>query len=285
MNKGVKMMLLAGLAFAGMNVLIKFIPHIPALEIVVFRSVISLLISVYAIRRKKIPYFGKNKPILFLRGAFGSVGLIFFFYTLQMMPLASATVIHYTSPVFTSLIAIAILGERFSKKQALFFSLSLAGVFLVYGYDVRVPLQGFIMGLTAAFASASAYNCIRKLKNTEDPNVIILYFPMVALPVSLTILLSFNIWVNPMGWDWLYLILIGLLTQIAQFTMTLAYQNEHASKMAPISYAGVLYALIFGFLFFGETFNWKVMIGMGLVLAGVLLNIFYKKSEFENLKV
>lgn len=272
-------MLLAGLAFAAMNVLIKLIPNIPPLEIVVFRSFISLVISLWAIKRSKISFFGNNKPVLLLRGFFGSIGLIAFFYTLQNMPLAAASVIHYTSPIFTGIIAVVVLKETMRPLQYLFFAISIIGVFTVYGFDMRVDTEGLIIGLIAAIASASAYNCIRKLQLTENPNVIILYFPLVALPVSALLIAYLNNWVWPVGIQWFYLLLIGLLTQIAQYSMTIAYQNEKATKIAPISYVGIIYALGFGFVFFDELFNWKVLIGMFLVLFGVLLSVFIKLDK------
>ena len=271
------MMLLAGFAFAAMNVLIKLIPAIPALEIVVFRSVISFVISFWAIKRAKISLFGNNKPILVLRGVFGSIGLIAFFYTLQHMPLAAASVIHYTSPIFTGIIAMVLLKEKMNTQQYVFFFISIIGVFTVYGFDLRVDFAGMSIGLLAALASAAAYNCIRKLQLTENPNVIILYFPMVALPVSACLILWMDSWVWPQGWDWFYLLLIGLLTQLAQYGLTIAYQNEKATKIAPISYVGIVYALVFGYFLFDETFDWKVLLGMFLVLLGVILNIFQSR--------
>lgn len=274
------MMLLAGFAFAAMNVLIKLIPAIPALEIVLFRSFISFVISFWAIKRAKINLFGNNKPILVLRGVFGSIGLIAFFYTLQNMPLAAASVIHYTSPVFTGIIAMVLLKEKMNTRQYVFFFISIIGVFTVYGFDLRVDFAGLSIGLLAALSSAAAYNCIRKLQLTENPNVIILYFPLVALPVSVCLILWMDSWVWPTGWDWFYLLLIGLLTQLAQYGMTVAYQNEKATKIAPISYVGIVYALVFGYFLFDETFDWKVLLGMFLVLLGVLLNIFQSRFVF-----
>ena len=137
------------------------------------------------------------------------------------------------------------------------------------------------MGLLAALSSAAAYNCIRKLQLTENPNVIILYFPLVALPVSITLLLFLGNWVWPSGWDLFYLLLIGLLTQLAQYGLTIAYQNEEATKIAPISYVGIVYALSFGYFLFDESFDWKVLLGMLLVLMGVILNIFQSRFKLN----
>ena len=73
---------------------------------------------------------------------------------------------------------------------------------------------------------------------------------------------------RPDGLQWLYLLLVGVLTQIAQYFMTRAYQTEEVNKVASVSYLGIFYALIFGWVFFSETFNLQTYLGMAVVLAG-----------------
>jgi len=104
--------------------------------------------------------------------------------------------------------------------------------------------------------------------------VIIFYFPLVTLPLS-SIYLLFD-WVAPVGWDWMWLLLIGLSTQFAQYFMTKSYQSEDLSKVASLNYIGIIYALGFGYIFFDESYDWLVYVGMGVVLTGVILNIWYK---------
>ncbi len=268
-------MLLATLTFSVMNVCVKLIPHIPAIEIIVFRSAVSLAVSYAMLKRLRVPLFGNNKKLLLARGAFGAVSLSLLFTTFHNMPLASAVMLHYLAPVFTAIITFYVLGERVYKIQWLFFSLCFVGILMIKGYDPRVPLPYFVMGVVAAFLSGCAYTCIRKMKASEHPLVIVFYFPLVALPVALAV--SVFYWVPPTGTDWLYLLAIGLLTQVAQVYMTKAYQAEVASRVASVNYTGAVYALFFGLLFFNETFNLMVMAGMAVVLTGVVLNINAKR--------
>ncbi len=263
-------MLLAGVFFALMNVSVKYIPHIPAIEIILFRSIFSLVFSYIFLKNQKIYVFGNNKKLLIIRGIVGSIGLITFFYTLQKIPLASAVTIQYLSPIFTTILGIFLVKERVRPIQFLFFAISFAGVVLVQGFDARVNWLYAAIGLISALFSGLAYNVIRRLKNTEHPLVIIFYFPLVTLPVAG--LISYFNWVNPVGWDWAILLWIGICTQTAQYFMTVAYQNANVSKISSLTYIGIVYALIFGFFFFGETYNAMAYAGMGLVLLGVILN-------------
>lgn len=279
-TKGIIYMLFAVFAFSIMNLLVKYLPHISPMEIILFRSSISFVICVVGLKIQKVKGLGTNKPVLFLRGLFGGTALFLFFTTIQNMPLASAITLHYLAPIFTAIIAWLILGERLVLLQWLFFLMSFVGVAMVKGFDERVEPLYFVMAIIAAFFSGCAYNCIRKLKTSENPLMIILYFPLVTLPIT-SLYCIFYDWTTPVGWDWLYLFLIGILTQIAQFYMTKAYQIEEAARAASVSYTGIIYALGFGFLFFHEVFNIWVSIGIGLMLLGVILNVTFKKVKKE----
>lgn len=259
-----------------MNVAIKLVPHIPAVEVIFFRSVISLVMSVVALKAQKVPVFGNNKKILIIRGLAGTGGLVLFFTTLQHIPLASAVTLMFISPVFTTILGIWIVKEPVKWLQWLFFGVSFGGILMIQGFDIRVSTGMAVFGLGAAFASGIAYNMVRKLKTSEHPLVIVFYFPLVALPISGAYSL-FN-WVQPTGWDWFYLLVVGVLTQIAQYFMTKAYQSEEISKVAHIQYLGILFALGYGWVFFGETFNFLTYGGMTLVLLGVIFNLLYKQQ-------
>lgn len=264
-------MLLAGMFFACMNVAVKFLPHIPAIEIILFRSMFSFVFTYLVIRKKNIPLFGNNRKLLTIRGIVGSIGLITFFYTLQKIPLASAVTIQYLAPIFTSVLGIFIVRERVKPIQFLYFGIAFCGVLVIEGFDPRIDKIYLAIGVASALFSGLAYNVIRKLKNTEHPLVIVFYFPLITTPVAA--LISYFDWVKPLGWDWLFLLAIGIFTQFAQYFMTMAYQNANLSKIASLTYLGIIYALVFGFIFFDETYNLLTYTGMLLVISGVILNV------------
>ena len=83
----------------------------------------------------------------------------------------------------------------------------------------------------------------------------------------------------PVGEEWLILLLIGVLTQIAQYFMTKSYQSEELAKVANINFIGIIYALGFGYVLFDETFNMMTYLGMTAVLIGVVLNVIFKNKK------
>lgn len=197
-----------------------------------------------------------------------------FFITLQNIPLASAVTIQYLSPVFTAIIAVFVLGERMKPIQWLFFAIAFLGVALIKGFDERVSLLYLGLGVVSSICAGAAYNCIRLVKDTDHPLVVVLYFPMVATPIMLV--LTYFDWVMPIGRDWILLLLLGVFTQIGQVFMTKALQSERANMVASLKYLGSLYALGFGYFIFDETYGAFSLLGILLVLSGVLLNVGLK---------
>ncbi|MFD2555852.1 DMT family transporter [Sphingobacterium tabacisoli] len=274
-DKSVQHMLLAGFFFAIMNVCVKYVTHLPTLEVVLFRSVFSLIVTYYLLRKNNIPPLGKNIGTLTLRGIAGCLGLIGSFYTLQHIPLASAVTINYLSPFFTAILGIFIVKQKVRAIQFLYFAISITGVILLKGFDFRISTLDLIIGLGAAFFAGVAYNMIAKAKNDEHPLVIIFYFPLLTIPVAAVYCLYD--WVTPIGIDWFYLLLIGVFTQLAQYYMTLSYQTANLAKVASLNYLGVIYALGFGYFIFDESFNTMSFVAIGIILIGVFLNLFDQK--------
>lgn len=268
-------MLLATFLFSCMNVLVKFVSHIPAVEIVFFRCVVSLSMSYVVLKSQGVYLWGNNHRLLIARGLSGAVALVLYFVLLQQIPLATAVTLQFLSPIVTAFLGVLLLGERVRRWQWLFFLISFGGMLVINGFDTRISTVHLLMGIVAAVGSGLAYTIIRKLSQREHPLVIVLYFPLVTMPI-VGLYSAFH-WVMPQGWDWAFLLGIGTFTQFAQYFMTKAYQAEEVSKVANLKYLSIIYALSFGFIFFDETFNVMTYAGMALVLAGVVLNVWYKQ--------
>jgi drug/metabolite transporter (DMT)-like permease len=272
---GVRYMLLATFLFSLMKVCVKMIPDIPAVEIILFRSVISFIISFIGIKSMGISPWGTNKGLLVLRGVCGALSLMLYFVLIQQIPLATTYTLLYLAPVFTTILGIWLVKEKVLPLQWVFFLVSIAGVLMVTGFDIRVEPLHLAIGIGSSLSSAVAYNVIRKLKTSEHPLVIILYFPLVTTPIAAVY--SWFVWKQPVGWEWFWLVMVGIFTQFAQYFMTKAYQREDLSVISSLSYLGIVYGLGFGFLF-GENFNLLTYLGMASVVVGVVMNIWWKKK-------
>lgn len=270
MNSGVKHIIIAGVFFAAINALVKYYSHIPAIEIVFFRSVVTLFLSSIWLYKTRASLFPKATPLLIARGVAGGLALILYFSTLQTMPLATAVTILYLAPIFTLIFATFIVKEPPKKWQWPFMFLGFFGAAIMKNFDPRISSMDLLKGLVAAMFAGLAYNIIRLLKGKAHHQLIIFYFPLITIPLTLPWL--YKEWVTPSLTDLFGLIAIGIFTQIAQVHMTQAYMEEKASKIGHFNYLTSLYAVICGVIFFGEVLNFASILGMVLIMLGVVIS-------------
>lgn len=263
-------MVISTLCFAVVNICVKFLQHIPAHELVFFRSLISLSISVVMVKQAGIKFFGNNKKWLIGRGLFGSSALFLFFLTLKELPLAIATTVQYLSPISTIFFATFLMKEKVKPVQWSFFTLAFVGVLMMKGLDDTVSWLYLGIGLLSALLSGVAYNCIMKCRDTDKPITVVLYFPLVAIPVMGAMCL-FS-WENPQGYDWLLILVMGIVTQISQLAMTKALHTEYSNRVMPFKYLGSIYAILIGYFVFDEVLGWLSFAGIVVVVSVILIN-------------
>ena len=268
-------MFLSTLAFSLANILVKQVSHIPAMEVVFFRCVGASAFCFVGLYRANADWIGSNRKILILRGLFGTTALYLFFTTLQNIPLASAMTIQYLSPIFTSVIAIFLLSEKVRNMQWLFYAIAFSGVLLIERFDPRISPFYLAIGIISAFCSGVAYNLVRSLRGKEHPLTVVLHFQSVGA-IAGFISLFFE-WRTPNGLDWVYLLLIAVLSQLGQVFLTSALQKEAVAGVAIVNYTGLVYALLVGSVWFGESQPAESFAGMLLVVFGVLLSVFYSR--------
>lgn len=271
---GVCYMFVATFLFAWMTVFVKMLDRIPAMEIVLFRSLIALVLCLYPLRRAGIPVLGTRRGLLVARGLAGAVSLGMNFWLVQQIPLATASTLTYLAPIFTMLIGIWFVGERVRPIQFLLFGLSFAGVVIVQGFDPRISPLHLGVGITTSLVMGIAYNCVRKLSGSEHALVIMLYFPLMTLPVAG--LWSALNWVQPQGVEWLIILGVGLSAQMAQYCLTRSYQLAEIATVSIVNYSGIVFSILLGIVIFGEHFNLPTYAGMVLVLLGVVCNVLLK---------
>jgi len=276
-------MLLSALGFALMSACVKLANQqgIPVLEIVAARALISCLLSYADIRRQGISPWGNNKVLLLARGLVGSLALICVYYSLTTLPLAEATVLQYLHPIFTAIIAFLFLKEAIQRSTLACILLGIIGLICITRPVDFLQAQGSIppLSLAAALAgalgSAIAYVIVRKLSQSESPSVIILYFPMMALPISLIAL--GDDFVMPNLHAAIYLLFVGIFTQVGQIGLTKAMQSESAGKATAYSYIQVVFAGLLGWLLFGELPDIWVVAGALCIISGAIINVLGKR--------
>ena len=267
-------MLTSVVLYTTANLCVKELSHLGTFQLVFLRSAVSLVLCIAYLKRAGISLFGNNKRWLVLRGLMGIIGLSGFFHTVRHIPLASATVIQYFSPVFTVLLALMFMKERVHKWQWFFLGSALVGIVMVKGFDPRVSWGMWGLGLMSACCAAVAYLATMKCRDTDHPVGVVIWFHLLAVPIMGT--LSWGEWTPMAETDWGLAMAIGVLSIAAQVLMTVALHNEEAGMVMPFKYLGAVLALAIGWWGYGEAMSTLSLIGMALVVLSISANTVLK---------
>lgn len=250
--------------------------RLPNQEIVLIRGILTLAFTWAMVRRARVATRGTRPLMLMMRGLFGFGALSCLYYAVVHLPLADATVLQYTNPVWTALLAAWFLGERMRRVEVLLVLCSLLGVvviarptFLFGAGEARLDLFAVGVALAGATMSAAAYVMVRKLSRTEHPLTIIFYFTLVTVPAAIPGTIAVAVWPTPR--EWLLLLGIGAAAQAGQVYLTRGLQLEPAGRATGAAYMQVVFAATWGALFFGEIPDAWVIAGATIILASTLL--------------
>ena len=278
-KKAIKYMLISTLAFACMNSTVKYLNDVNTYQIVFFRSLGSLFFTLGFLLKNKIPIIGKNNKLLISRALAGTTSMVLFFMSIKYLSIGTAVSLRYIAPIFSAVFAVFILKEKIKPLQWLFFFISLVGVFILKGFDNQINTIGLILVLLASVLSGLVFVIINKIGKSEHPIVIVNYFMMFA--TVLGGVLSINNWVNPIGIEWLLLMLLGVFGYFGQVYMTKAFQTASTNIVAPVKYFEVIYTATFGVFLFDEIYNFYSFLGIVLIIGGLILNIWYKSKSMK----
>jgi drug/metabolite transporter (DMT)-like permease len=261
----------SALGFSVMSMLVKLAsPYIPTGEIVLSRAVLTLALSYWMVKRAGLHVWGTQHARLVLRGFLGFGGLAGYYAALARLPLADATTLQNTTPLVTALLAWRLLGERVGWETAIALVSGICGVLLVVqpGGGALDP-AGVAVALAGSTCSAIAYVTVRTLARTEDPLVIVFYFPLIATPLAIPWAAADWVWPSPT--EWLLLVAIGMATQVGQVFLTMGLAVERAGRATSVAYLQVCFAMIWQFAVFGIAPELTTIAGAGLIVAGTLV--------------
>jgi len=266
----------AALMFASMGVLIRLASlQLPNEQVVFFRNLFGLLILLPLIVQRGIDtapdgLLATRHPWLHLaRSLFGLAAMYCFFYALSKLPLADAVLLNFTAPLFIPFVAVLWLREQVTARVAVAILTGFAGVLFILKPGSGLYSWAALIGLASgAFAGISMVT-LRRLSATEPPMRVVLYYGIICTGVS----------VFPLLWSWTtptpdalaYLAGAGVFATAGQYLLSKGYGYAPAAQIGPFTYASVVFAGGYGWLFWGEMPDWMSAAGTVLVVvAGVL---------------
>lgn len=271
-------MFLATLFFVLAHSSIKTLQGLPLHEVIFARLIFSFVVCLFYFRLKNINFFKEMTWPLFLRGFFGAVAMVLYFYTLTVMPLATAVTINFLSPLFSMIFAIFILNEKPHSYVWFFAILALIGVFMTKGFDGSITWTDFIAAVLASMLAALAYVYVRKSGIKSEPLLVVFSLPLVGLFPATASFFIYD-FVAPDFFQWIILITMSLSVFIAQIFMTLAYKYGEVAQVSLINYVTIVWSILIGYFVFNELVTGVRLLGLLLIFTSILLNEFFKAKK------
>ena len=271
LKNGVKLAILSSLIFSIMNAMVKAVSlDLPAAEIMFFRSGIGTAIVVVLMKKSGIAFSKKGIPILLVRGGFGALYLLCYFFTLSKIPLADASILAHLSTIFVVLFSVFFLKEKISKKTITIMLLTLIGVvLLIKPFDYSSFSIYASVGVLSAFFAAGASTSIRYLTKRHHSYEIIFYFLVTGLIISIP--LMWDQFVIPSIKEFFFLMCIGVVSLIGQIFLTQAFIHANIVVVEVTRYIGIVFNAFWGFLFWFEIPDVYTLIGGIFIITSCIL--------------
>ena len=206
----------------------------------------------------------------FLRALYGTVGMLFNFGAVILLPLAEATTMAFTAPIWAVILATLLLKEKVGVWRWSAVALGFAGVLLIaQPGSGDIPLFGAMVALSGAFMVALISIQIADLNKTDKPLTIVFYFAAFSTPMTALALPFFAHGHDAAGW-WL-LLGIGITGSIGQLLLTAALRFGKVASVIVMDYSALFWATIYGAVLFGMLPPRSTWLGVPLVIAAGLV--------------
>ncbi len=276
--------LLAAFALATMGMLVKLAGERGAhlIELIFWRQLLTIFLlgtglaltgNLALLKTRRLPAHAR-------RAASGLFGMIFTYGAVLLLPLAEATTLGFTAPVFAVLIAMALLGERIGPYRWGAVAMGFAGVIVVMqpftGLHAGVTLFGVAVGLVAPFMVAVISFQLQDLNTTENPWSIVFWFATLSLPVA-AIALPFVIAAHdPLTWG--LILAMGLVGAAAQMLLTTSLRFGSAAVILLMDYTALLWASYYGYAIFDRAAPASLWLGAPLIIGAGLVIVWRERQ-------
>lgn len=268
-------MLVAGFLFGCMGVFVKLgAQDFSNIELVFYRSFIGLVIMFAILHQRGGKIVTPHWKSHLWRGASGTIALLLFFYCITMLPLATAVTLNYTSPLFFTLLIMLVHKERFHIPLTIAVLFGFAGMILLLHPTLeRNQITTGLLGLASGFFAGIAMLNVRDLGRNGEPEWrIVFYFSLIASVLGGFIMLFVPIHAITLQ-HIPVLAGMGISATFAQLALTRAYKTGVALVASSLSYSAVVFATLFGMLFWNEVLSPSSWLGMLLIISSGIASL------------
>ena len=268
-------------AFSIMDALVKWSDNYPLGQVLFFRGFFGIIFYIFLIPSNRIKnfYFTKRKNLHFLRCLAGIISLIAIFIALRKLPLATVVSISFATPIFTTIFSILFLSEKVGIYRWMAVIVGFVGIIVILEPGITEINIYYFFPIIFCLGLSYVAIAIRQLSTTEPIWLISLFF---SITITIFGILSIPFgWVVPSLGDLILLSMIGLSGGVANLWLGQSYKYAEVSLVTPLRYLGLVFAIFFGYVFWGEVPSIKTLLGSLLVIVSTII-IFrreiYKKK-------
>ena len=279
---GAVYMIVSVLFFSFMDILIKVTDEYDVGQTMFFRAFFGLIPIYFLIPKEKIKDFYKTKnfKLHFYRSFFGAIAMAAIFIGLRNLQLAEVTALAFSAPLWVVIFSMFFLSETIRLKRWIAVGLGFVGTIIISkpGFDNLNFYYIYPIIFCIGFAGVSIL--IRKLTLAGEPVWLIAFYFSLFSGLGGLITLPLGRWIMPNPYDFVLLILIGLLGSVANLLLTQSYKLAEVTLTTPLKYLSLVFAIIFGFYFFKEVPSIYTLSGAGLIVVSSAI-IFFRESELK----
>lgn len=278
--RGLGFALIGFALFAMHDAFIKHLGHTYSVFQIIFFAMLFAFVpmaTIMLVDKAQANFRPRHPKLVLARAALGIISMTGAFYAFTTLPLTEVYGLLFSTPLLITAFSVPLLGEvvRFRRWAAVI--VGLIGVLIVLRPGVTEITTGHIAALVAAVASALTSIVLRKIGGQERSAVLILYTMLASMIVTGLLMPSDYQPIDLV--DLSFLAAIGLLSVCAQFATIYAYRHAPAAIVAPMQYSQIIWAAIFGAVFFMERPDIYVAIGSTIVIASGAFVVWRESKE------
>ena len=279
--RGILFVLIGALANSLMFTLVR---HVSAtlhpLEIAFLRAVFGLILLTPVLLGAGVRHLKTRKAgLLALRGTLSTITVLLLVFAYSLAPLAKVTAIGFTTPLFATVLAISLLGERLRGRRVAALAVGFAGTLVILRPGFDTVDIGTIAALGMALFYAGEMIVAKVLMRTESSLTVTLYSSMFMVPA--TLIPALYVWRTPSLLEVGWLFAIAASAVIGHIALVKAFKEAEVSAVLPFDFTKLVWTIVFGYVIFSETPGVWIWVG-GIMISAATTYMAYRESRSQS---
>lgn len=270
--RGVLWMSGAVLSFCAMAIAAReLLAHVSVFAVLFYRTGVALLIVLAVALPRRAPLGTRLFRVHLWRNLFHLGGQWSWVFAIGALPLATVFAIEFTSPIFTALMAVTLLGERLRAGRIVMLVLGFAGVLVILRPGLASVQPAALVMVFGSFCFAVQFIGTKRLAGTDAPLTVLFWMSVIQTPICLAAALP--AWTAPALADLPWIAVMGAGSFTAHYCLTRAMSKADAMVVVPVDFFRLPLIAVIGALFYAEPFDPMVLLGAALIFAGTWFNL------------